>query len=108
MLNIAICDDEKYICDFLKKSVTDCLAKADIEGNISVFDDGQPLCDLYKEGKASFDLIHRTSPVQRKAQVIFLSRLTSQLHSPRIFQERQISLHRLSLPALWKLRESPQ
>ena len=57
MLNIAICDDEKYICDFLKKSVTDCLAKADIEGNISVFDDGQPLCDLYKEDKASFDLI---------------------------------------------------
>ncbi len=57
MLNIAICDDEKYICDFLKKSVTDCLAKADLEGSISVFDDGQPLCDLYKEGKASFDLI---------------------------------------------------
>ena len=57
MLNIAICDDEKYICDFLKKSVTDCLAKADIEGSISVFDDGQPLCDLYREGRASFDLI---------------------------------------------------
>lgn len=57
MLNIAICDDEKFICDFLKKSVTDCLAKADIEGNISVFDDGQPLADLYREGKASFDLI---------------------------------------------------
>ncbi len=57
MLNIAICDDEKYICDFLRKSVTDCLAKADIEGNISVFDDGQPLVDLYKEEKANFDII---------------------------------------------------
>ncbi len=57
MLNIAICDDEKYICDFLRKSVTDCLAKADLTGNISVFDDGQPLCDLYKEGKAAFDII---------------------------------------------------
>ena len=57
MLNIAICDDEKYIRDFLKKSVLDCLAKADIEGNISVFDDGQPLVDLYREDKAHFDLI---------------------------------------------------
>ncbi len=57
MLNIAICDDERYICDFLTKSVMDCLAKADLEGNVTVFDDGQPLVDLYKEGKASFDLI---------------------------------------------------
>ena len=57
MLNIAICDDEKYICDFLRKSVTDCLAKADLTGNISVFDDGEPLCDLYREGKAAFDII---------------------------------------------------
>ncbi len=57
MLNIAICDDEKYICDFLKKSVIDCLAKADIEGSVTVFDDGQPLVDLYKEEKANFDLI---------------------------------------------------
>ena len=57
MLNIAICDDEKYICDFLKKSVTDCLAKADIEGSVTVFEDGQPLADMYKEGKACFDLI---------------------------------------------------
>ena len=52
MIQIAICDDEKYICDFLKKSVTDCLAKADIEGCITVFDDGQPLVDIYEDGKA--------------------------------------------------------
>lgn len=57
MLNIAICDDEKYICDFLKKSVMDCLAKADIEGNVTVFDDGQPLVDFYREDKANFDII---------------------------------------------------
>ncbi len=57
MLNIAVCDDEKYICDFLKKSIFDCLAKADIEGTVTVFDDGQPLVDLYKEEKANFDLI---------------------------------------------------
>lgn len=57
MLNIAICDDEKYITDFLKSSVMDCLAKADIEGNVTVFDDGQPLADMYKEGKANFDMI---------------------------------------------------
>ena len=57
MLNIAICDDEKYICDFLKKSVLDCLAKADLEGSVTVFDDGQPLVDLYREDKANFDLL---------------------------------------------------
>ncbi len=57
MLNIAICDDEKYICDFLRSSVTDCLAKADLEGSITVFDDGQPLVELYEQGKAGFDLI---------------------------------------------------
>ena len=57
MLNIAICDDEKYICDFLKGSVTDCLAKEDLEGSISVFDDGQSLVELYKSGRAGFDLI---------------------------------------------------
>lgn len=57
MLNIAICDDEKYISDFLKKSVLDCLAKEDLEGNITCFDDGEPLVELYKENKANFDLI---------------------------------------------------
>lgn len=57
MLNIAVCDDEKHICDFLKKSVMDCLAKADLEGNVTVFDDGQPLVELYKEEKANFDII---------------------------------------------------
>lgn len=57
MLNIAICDDEKYISDFLKKSVLDCLAKEDLEGNVTVFDDGEPLVEMYKENKANFDLI---------------------------------------------------
>lgn len=57
MLNIAICDDEKYICDFLKKSVLDCLARADLEGQVEVFDDGQPLVDLYRADKANFDIV---------------------------------------------------
>lgn len=57
MLNIAVCDDEKYISDFLQKSVMDCLAKADLEGCVTVFDDGQPLVDLYKAEKANFDII---------------------------------------------------
>lgn len=57
MLNIAICDDEKYISDFLKKSVLDCLAKEDLEGNVTVFDDGEPLVEMYKEDKANFDII---------------------------------------------------
>lgn len=57
MVNIAVCDDEKYICDFLKKSVIDCLAKADIDGEVTVFDDGQPLAEAYESGKARFDII---------------------------------------------------
>ncbi len=57
MLNIAICDDEKYICDFLHKSIIDCLAKTEIDGNITVFDDGSRLTEHYRSGQPAFDLI---------------------------------------------------
>ncbi len=57
MLNIAICDDEKYICDFLHKSISDCLAKTDIDSRITVFNDGSRLAEHYQSGQPPFDLI---------------------------------------------------
>ena len=57
MLNIAICDDEKYICDFLQKSTIDCLAKTELDGSITVFNDGSHLVEHYRAGHPPFDLI---------------------------------------------------
>lgn len=57
MINVAVCDDEKLICDFLKKSVLDCLADADLDGDVTVFDDGEPLAAAYENGTANFDII---------------------------------------------------
>ncbi len=57
MLNIAVCDDEKYICDFLHKSIIDCLTKTELEGRVTVFDDGSRLTEHYRSGRPPFDLI---------------------------------------------------
>lgn len=57
MLNIAVCDDEKYICDFLCKSISDCLSKTEIDSRITVFDDGSRLAEYYQSGQPPFDLI---------------------------------------------------
>lgn len=57
MISVAVCDDEKNVSDYLKSAVMDCLAAADIDGRVTVFDDGEPLCAVYREGKADFDII---------------------------------------------------
>ena len=57
MISIAICDDEKLVCEYLRGAVTDMLADADIDGKTTVFGDGLPLCRAYEEGMADFDLI---------------------------------------------------
>lgn len=57
MIRVAVCDDEKQICEYLKKSVLDCLAKRDLDGRVEIFDDGEGLCRLYENGKADFDII---------------------------------------------------
>ena len=57
MLSIAVCDDEKAVCDYLKGAVLDLLAEADLDGRVTVFGDGAPLCESYETGAADFDLI---------------------------------------------------
>lgn len=56
-LSIAVCDDEKAVCDYIGGRVNDLLAKWDIDGSVVFFDDGEPLAALFEAGKARFDLI---------------------------------------------------
>ncbi len=57
MLSIAICDDEKNICDYLEKRTRECLAKYDMDARISVFGDGAELLECCKQDPTSFDII---------------------------------------------------
>lgn len=57
MLSIAICDDEKNICDYLEKRTRKCLAGYDLEAQISVFGDGGELLECCKQDPTSFDII---------------------------------------------------
>jgi DNA-binding LytR/AlgR family response regulator len=57
MLNIAICDDEKNICDYIEKRTVECLAKADEEADIKVFYDGAELLQNCRENPSGFDII---------------------------------------------------
>ena len=57
MLNIAVCDDERAVCEYLKTSILDLLAEADLDGRVTVFGDGAPLCEAYEAGNGDFDLI---------------------------------------------------
>lgn len=57
MIKAAVCDDEETICDFLQQAITQELAKADLDGSVTVFDDGEPLAKLYEAGNADFDII---------------------------------------------------
>ena len=56
MLKIAVCDDEKNICDYIEKRVTDYLAKIDEDAEISVFYDSAPLLEACKKSN-DFDII---------------------------------------------------
>lgn len=57
MLSIAICDDEKNICDYLEKRTRECLAKYDMEARIGIFGDGTDLLGYCRQNPASFDII---------------------------------------------------
>lgn len=56
MLKIAVCDDEKNICDYIEKRITDYLAKIDENAEISVFYDSAPLLEACKKSN-DFDII---------------------------------------------------
>ena len=57
MLKIAICDDEKNVCDYIEKRTRDYLAKIDEEAELAVFLDGTPLIDHCKDIPNDFDII---------------------------------------------------
>lgn len=57
MLTIAICDDEKKICDYIENRTTEFLAKNDLEAEVSVFYDGSELLKCCESNKQSFDII---------------------------------------------------
>ena len=57
MLNIAVCDDEKEIRDYLSARIYDLLAEEDLDGKVTAFPDGESLCAQYEGKKADFDLI---------------------------------------------------
>ncbi len=56
MLKIAVCDDEKNICDYIEKRITDYLARADEDAEISAFYDSAPLLEACKKSN-DFDII---------------------------------------------------
>ena len=57
MLKIAVCDDEKSVCDYIHKRVISYLARVDEEGEIKVFYDSQPLIEYCSEHPSEFDII---------------------------------------------------
>ena len=57
MLKIAICDDEKNVCDYIEKRTRDYLAKVDSQAEISVFGDSAPLLEFCKENQSFPDII---------------------------------------------------
>lgn len=56
-LGIAVCDDEKAVCEYLRDRITDLLARWDINGTVTVFNDGEPLAAAFESGQADFNLI---------------------------------------------------
>ena len=57
MISVAVCDDEKVIREYIRSAVLDGLAEMDLDGRVTEFDDGEPLCAAYENGTADFDLI---------------------------------------------------
>ena len=57
MLTIAICDDEKKICDYIENRTTEFLAKNDLEADVSVFYDGSELLKKCESNAQNFDII---------------------------------------------------
>lgn len=56
MLKIAICDDEKVICETVKKTMAALDEREQLNIETTIFESGEKLCDHLKGG-ASFDLI---------------------------------------------------
>ena len=57
MVRIAVCDDEKSVCNYLEKRIRDHLGRLDADAVVSVFADGDELAADYKNGKGEYDII---------------------------------------------------
>ena len=57
MLSIAICDDEKNVCEYIEKRTVECLARADEEATVQMFYDGAELLSECRENPSAFDII---------------------------------------------------
>ena len=57
MLGIAVCDDERSVCDYLEKRCRDFLASSDMDAEITSFYDGNDLVKRCTDGKRTFDII---------------------------------------------------
>ena len=57
MISVAVCDDEKVVREYIRGAVMDSLAEMDLDGRVTEFDDGEPLCAAYESGEADFDLL---------------------------------------------------
>ena len=57
MLSIAICDDEKNVCEYIEKRTMECLARADEDADVQVFYDGSELFSACRENASIFDII---------------------------------------------------
>ncbi len=57
MINIAVCDDEKEIREYLTRQINDILAAEDLDGRVTAFADGAPLVREYNAGTAAYDLL---------------------------------------------------
>lgn len=57
MLTIAVCDDERNVCDYMEKRCRGYLAAADINAEISAFYDGNDLVKCCAADRAAFDII---------------------------------------------------
>lgn len=56
MLRIAICDDEKIMCDTVETAAMNFFAKVDMNADITVFNDGDKIISAYENGSV-FDII---------------------------------------------------
>ena len=56
-MRVAICDDEKKICDYIENRTTEFLAKNDLEAEVSVFYDGSELLKKCENNTQHFDII---------------------------------------------------
>lgn len=57
MIKLAVCDDERRMCAYLRDSAVDCFAKNDIDASVKEFHDGDSLVHAYENEQEDFDIV---------------------------------------------------